>query len=58
MHKLEKLKNLSIEKFELNLYQIGDKWKHNLLLIEISKSESDRVVDLLIYKNHYAVIKK
>ena len=26
--------------------------------IEISKSESDKVIDLLIYKNHYALIKK
>ena len=32
--------------------------KHNLIPIEISKNKSDRVVDLLIYKNHYARIKK
>ena len=44
--------------FELNFYQDKDKWKHNLIPIEISKKESDRVVDLLIYKNHYALNKK
>ena len=58
MHRFEKLKNLSINIYELNFYQEGDKWKHNLLPIEISKNESDRVVDLLIYKNHYALNKK
>ena len=42
----------------MNFYQDGDKWKHNLIPIEISKNESDRVVVLLIYKNHYALIKK
>ena len=33
------------------------KWKHKLIPIEISKTGSDRVVDLLICKNHYVVIK-
>ena len=40
--------------FELNFCQDKIKWKHNLFPIEISKSGSDIVVDLLIYKNHYA----
>ena len=44
--------------YAINFYQDGDEWKHNLLPIEISKNESDRVVDLLIYKNHYALFKK
>ena len=53
VHKFEKLNNLSINIFELNFYQDGNNWKHNLIPIEISKNdESDRVVDLLIYKNH------
>ena len=31
----------------------------NLILIEISKNdESKRVVDLIIYKNHYVLLKK
>ena len=58
MHKFEKLNNLSINIYGLNFYQDGDKWKHNLIPIEFSKKESDRVIDLLIYKKHYALIKK
>ena len=52
------LNNSSVNIFELNFYQDKNKWKHNLIPIEISKNKSDRVVDLLIYKNHYALIKK
>ena len=58
VHKFNELNNLSVNIFELNFYQDGDKRKHNLIPIENSKNESDRVVDLLIYKNHYALIKK
>ena len=58
MHRFEKLNNLSITIYESKFYQDGDKWKHNSTPIEISENESDRVVDLLIYKNHYALIKK
>ena len=35
-----------------------DQNKNKLFPIEISKNESDKVIDLLIYKNHYALIKK
>ena len=58
VHRFNELNNLSVNIFELNLYQDGDKWKHNLIPIEISKNGSDRVVDLLFYKNHFALIKK
>ena len=58
VHNFNDLYNLSVNIFELNFYQDKNKWKHNLIPIEISKNESDRVVDLLIYKNHYALIKK
>ena len=58
VHRFNELNNLSVKIYELNFYQDGDKWKHNLIPIEISKNESDRVVDLFIYKNHYALIKK
>ena len=44
--------------YELNFYQNGDKWKHSLIPIEISKKESDFVINLLVYKNHYALLKK
>ena len=58
VHRFNELNNLSVNICELNFYQDGDKWKHNLLPTEISKNESDKVIDLLIYKNHYALIKK
>ena len=57
MHKFEKLNNLSTKIYELNFYQDGDKWKPNLIPTEMSKNKSDRVVDLVIYKNQYALIK-
>ena len=58
VHKFNELNNLSVNIYELNFYQDGDKWKHNLMPIETSKNESYKIVDLLIYKNHYALIKK
>ena len=58
MHRFEELKNLSISIYELNFYQDGHKRNNNIIPIEISKNESDKVIDLLIYKNHYALIKK
>ena len=57
-HRFEKLNSLSINIFELNLYRDKNKWKHNLRPIEINKNESDRVVDLLFCKSHYALIEK
>ena len=58
VHIIEKLNNLSISMFELNFYQDQNKWRHKLVPIEFSKNDSDRDIDLLIYKNHYALIKK
>ena len=59
VHWFEKINNLSINMFEINVYQDQNKWKHKLIPIEISKNdESDGAVDLLFYKNHYALIKK
>ena len=58
VHRFNDLNNLSVNIYELNFNQNGDKWKHNLIPIEISKNESDKVINLLIYKNHYALIKK
>ena len=51
VHRFDELNNLSVKIYELNFYQDGDNWKHNLLPIEISKIESGNVIDLLIYKN-------
>ena len=59
MHKIEKLNKLSINIYELNFYKKDKKWKHKITLIEISKKDTvDRVIDLAVYKNHYALIKK
>ena len=58
VHKFTESNNLSVNIYELNFYQDGDKWKYNLLPTEISKNESDNVIDLLIYENQYALIKK
>ena len=58
VHIFIELNNLSVNKFELNFHQDKNKWKHKLIPIEISRNVSDRVVDLLIYKNQYALIKK
>ena len=58
VHRFKELNNLSVNIYELNFYHDGDKRRHNLIPIELGKNESDRVVDLLIYKNHYALIKK
>ena len=57
VHKFNKLNNLSINIFELCFYQVDNKiWKHKLIPLEISDNNSDTVIDLLIYKNHYVLI--
>ena len=58
VHKFNELNNLSGNIFELKFYQDQNKWNNKLLPIEVSKNESDRVIDLAIYKNHYVLIKK
>ena len=58
VHKFIELNNLSVNIFELNFYQDKNKWKHNLIPLEISENKSKRVADLLKYKNHYALSKK
>ena len=58
VHKFNDKNNLSVNIFELNFYQDENKWKHKLIPIEISRNDSDKVIDLLIYKNHYALIKE
>ena len=52
VHRFNELNNLSVNIYELNFYQDGDKWKHNLIPTEISKNGSVNVIDLIIYKNH------
>ena len=38
VHRFNELNNLSVNIYELNFYPGGDKWKHNLIPIEISKN--------------------
>ena len=56
--KYEKLNNLSKNIVELNSYEDQNKRRHQLVPIEISKNDSNRVIDLLLYENHYAFFKK
>ena len=58
VHKFENLNDLSIYIFKLKFHQHQNKWKHKLLPIKVIKNESDRVCDLLIYKNQYVLNKK
>ena len=58
VHKFNELTILSVNIFALIFYQDQNQWKHKLIPIEISKNDSDRVIDLAIYKNHYVLIKK
>ena len=58
VHKFNELNNLSVNIFELNFYQVQNKWKHKTIHVEVSKNNSDRLIDLAIYKNHYVLIKK
>ena len=57
-HSFNELNNLSINIFDLSFYQDQNNWKHNLIPFEISQNNSDRVLDLAIYKNQYALIRK
>ena len=50
--------NLSFNKFELKSQQDQNKWRHKLIFLEISENKLDRIVDLIIYENHYVLIKK
>ena len=58
VHKFNDLNNLSVNIFEIIFYQDQSKWKHKIISIEVSKNNSDRVIDLAIFKIHYILIKK
>ena len=58
VHNFIELNNLSVNIYELNFYRDGDSWQHKLIPIEISKNESDKVIELKIYENLYALINK
>ena len=56
--KFEKMNNLAINILELQFYQKSVNWKHKLIPVEVNGTNSVTVIDLLIYKNHYTLIKK
>ena len=56
VHNFNDLKKLSINIFELKFYQDQNKWGHKLIPIEISKNNSDRIIDLALYRNDYILI--
>ena len=58
VHKFKELNNFSVNLFELFFYQDQNNWRHKSIPIEISKKNSDKVIDLTIYKKHYVLIKK
>ena len=58
VHKFNELNNLSVNIFELNFYQGQNQWEHKSIPIEISKNNTDKVIDLALYKNHYVLITK
>ena len=56
VHRFNELNSLPIKIFELVFYQDQNQWRHKLIPIEISKNNSDRGIDLAIYRNHYVLI--
>ena len=58
VHRFDELTILSVNIPELFFYQDQNKRKHKIIPIESSKNNSDRVIDLAIYKNHSVLIKK
>ena len=57
VHRYNELNDLSVNIFELNFYRDQNQWRHKLFTIEISKNNSDRVIDLAIYKTQFVLIK-
>ena len=58
VHRFNELNNLSVNIFELSFYQDQNHWRHKLIPFEINKNDSNGVIDLAIYENHYVLIKK
>ena len=58
VHRFKSVNNLSNNICEANFHQDQNKWRHKLIFIETSKNNSDRVIDLAIYKNHYILLRK
>ena len=51
IQRFHKLKTVSVKIFELSFRQDQKTWKHKLVPLGVNENESDRVIDLLFYKN-------
>ena len=49
---------IDLMSYKIVFYQDQTKWRHKLLPVEVSDNNSDRVIGLAIYENHYILIKK
>ena len=58
VHIFNELNNLSINKLDINFYQNQNEWKRKLIPFEVRKNDSDTVIGLAIYKNHYLFFAK
>ena len=58
VHRFTEINSLSVNILELKFYQNQNKWEHKLIPVQVSKTDSVRIVDILINKNHYALFKK
>ena len=52
------LDNLCVNNLQVSFCQDQSTWQLELLPIEISKNDSDRVVDLVIFKNQFNLTEK
>ena len=57
IHKIEEKNTVFKILIESKFCQDQNKWKHKLIPIEVNKNISDKVVDPLIFKNTYSLIK-
>ena len=57
-HRYDRSNQLPVNLYKYYFDQVQIKWKHKLIPIEISENDSDKVFNFLLYKNHYALIKK
>ena len=58
VHRFETLFSLSVNFFKLEFYKEGLNRKHNLVPSQISENITYRVVDIMLYRNHYVLTEK
>ena len=58
VHNYDKLNKLSKNIFEKSFYRDQNDWQHKSIFIDFSEKNSDKVIDLVIYKIYYVPIKQ